>query len=110
MNFLAKLFSRKSAAIDTSQALAEELGVSYDSVSGRRISGGKAMRLTTVFGCVRVLSESVAMLPCRLMEQGNNTRLPATGHPLYRILNVAPNDYMTAQEFWELLVACLTDW
>lgn len=107
MNFLAKLFSRKSAAIDTSQALAEELGVSYDSVSGRRISGGKAMRLTTVFGCVRVLSESVAMLPCRLMEQGNNTRLPATGHPLYRILNVAPNDYMTAQEFWELLVACL---
>lgn len=107
MKFLAKLFRRKSTAIDTSQALAEELGVSYDSVSGRRISGGQAMRLTTVFGCVRVLSESVGMLPCRLMEQGDGTRLPATGHPLYKLLNVAPNDFMTAQELWELLVACL---
>ena len=47
------------------------------------------------------------MLPCRLMEQNGRTRLPATSHPLYRLLNVAPNDYMTAQEFWELLTACL---
>tara|TARA_R110000850_G_scaffold9279_6_gene34382 strand:+ start:237 stop:1454 length:1218 start_codon:yes stop_codon:yes gene_type:complete len=107
MNFLSKLFSRKSTAIDTPQALAEELGVSYDSISGRRVSGGQAMRLSTVFGCVRVLSESVGMLPCRLMEQTGRTRLPATSHPLYRLLNVAPNDYMTAQEFWELLTACL---
>lgn len=107
MNFLAKLFSRKSTAIDTPQALAEELGISYDSVSGRRISAGQAMRLTTVFGCVRVLSESVGMLPCRLMEQGSATRLPATKHSLYRLLAAAPNDFMTAQEFWELLVACL---
>lgn len=107
MNFLAKLFSRKSTAIDTPQALAEELGVSYDSISGRRVGGNHAMRLTTVFGCVRVLSESVGMLPCRLMEQGERTRLPATGHGLYRLLNIAPNDFMTSQEFWELLVTCL---
>ncbi|RTR01947.1 phage portal protein [Halomonas nitroreducens] len=107
MKFIDKLLRRKSTAISTSQALAEELGVTYDSVSGRRISGNQAMRLTTVFGCVRVLSESVGMLPCRLMEQGAKSRNPATSHPLYRLLNVAPNDYMTAQEFWELLVACL---
>ncbi len=107
MKFLSKLFSRKSTAIDTPQALAEELGVTYDSISGRRVSGGQAMRLSTVFGCVRVLSESVGMLPCRLMEQNGRTRLPAQSHPLYRLLNVAPNDYMTSQEFWELLITCL---
>lgn len=106
---LLSIFSRKSApeVIDTPQKLAEVLGTSYDSVSGRRVTGHQAMRLTTVFGCIRVLSESVGMLPCRLLEQGERTKLPATSHPLYRLLSVAPNDYMTAQEFWELVVASL---
>lgn len=107
MGILDKLFRRKSTAIDTPQVLSEELGVTYDSVSGRRVSSAQAMRLTTVFGCVRVLSESVGMLPCRLMQQGEKTRTPATDHPLYRLLDVAPNDFMTAQEFWELVTACL---
>lgn len=107
MGIFNKLFRRKGAVIDSPQALSEELGITYDSISGRHISGNKAMRMTTVFGCVRVLSESVGMLPCRLLEQSERNRTPAYGHNLYRLLNVAPNDYMTSQEFWELLITCL---
>ncbi|MEF9671933.1 phage portal protein [Pseudomonas sp. PCH446] len=47
------------------------------------------------------------MLPCRLLSQTGRVRLPATGHRLYPLLTMAPNGYMTSQEFWELLVACL---
>lgn len=47
------------------------------------------------------------MLPCQLLKKTDRVRLPATGHRLYPLITMAPNSYMTAQEFWELLVACL---
>lgn len=93
--------------IDTPEKLAQVLGAGYESYSGQRVTTASAMQQLTVFNCVRVLAESVGMLPCRLFQQIANTRLPATGHRLYNLLAVAPNGYMTAQEMWELLVACL---
>jgi HK97 family phage portal protein len=71
------------------------------------VSTQTAMQLTTVFSCVRVLSESVGMLPCKLMRTDGKNRVSAINHPLHNILTSAPNGYMTAQEFWELLVLCL---
>lgn len=74
---------------------------------GKSVSSMRAMQLTTVFACVRVLCESIGMLPCKLYEQDGRYKKLATRHRLYRLLTVAPNDYMTAQEFWELLMLCL---
>src|SRR5690606_10564896 len=101
---------RKSGAnvIDTPQKLAAALGVNYSTFAGQRITATRAMQLTTVFGCVRVLSESVGMLPCRLFERRGRTVHSATNHALWRLLTIAPNNFMTAQEFWELLTACLS--
>lgn len=77
-------------------------------LSGEQRKGyGDPMRMTTVFNCVRVLAESVGMLPCNLYIKKGNTRSIADGHKLQRLLSIAPNSYMTAQEFWELLVTCL---
>lgn len=106
---LNSLFGRKASpeVIDTPEKLAQVLGQSYDTYTGRGVSSQKAMQLTTVFGCVRVLSESIGMLPCKLFEHGEKGKTPAVKHKLYPLLTTAPNDYMTAQEFWELLVACL---
>lgn len=74
---------------------------------GKSVTSMRAMQLTTVFACVRVLCESIGMLPCKLYKQDGKYKHPATNHPLYKLLSVAPNDYMTAQEFWELLILCL---
>ncbi|WP_313317830.1 phage portal protein [Pseudomonas sp.] len=93
--------------IDTSEKLAQALGAGYETASGQRVTTTTALQQLVVFNCVRVLSESIGMLPCRLMKQTENVRLPATGHRLYPLLSMAPNGYMTAQEFWEMLVACL---
>ena len=111
MGMIAKmrsLFGKSDPAmIDTPEKLAQVLGVGYESFSGQRVTTASAMQQLTVFNCVRVLAESVGMLPCRLFQQIGSTRLPATSHRLYNLLAVAPNGYMTAQEMWELLVACL---
>ncbi len=82
-------------------------GWNLDGYSGRAITSHTAMQLTAVFGCVRVLSESVGMLPCTLFEQKGRSKEKAINHDLYTLLTTAPNDYMTPQEFWELLITCL---
>lgn len=93
--------------IDTPEKLAQVLGVAYETESGQRVTTTTAMQQTVVFNCVRVLAESVGMLPCRLFKQTERERIPALSNRLYDVLAVAPNGYMTAQEFWELLVVCL---
>lgn len=106
---LRSLLGRKSApqAIDTSEKLAQALGAGYESNSGQLVTTNSAMQQLVVFNCVRVLAESMGMLPCQLLKKTDRVRLPATGHRLYPLITMAPNGYMTAQEFWELLVACL---
>ena len=106
---LRSLLGRKSApqAIDTSEKLARAMGAGYESNSGQRVTTNSAMQQLVVFNCVRVLAESMGMLPCQLLKKTDRVRLPATGHRLYPLITMAPNSYMTAQEFWELLVACL---
>lgn len=106
---LRSLLGRKSApqAIDTPEKLAQALGAGYESNSGQRVTTNSAMQQLVVFNCVRVLAESMGMLPCQLLKKTDRVRLPATGHRLYPLITMAPNSYMTAQEFWELLVACL---
>ena len=106
---LRSLLGRKNdtQVIDTPEKLAQALGAGYESNAGQRVTTTSAMQQLVVFNCVRVLAESMGMLPCRLLKQTGRIRLPATGHRLYPLITMAPNSYMTAQEFWEMLVACL---
>ena len=104
---IKSLFRKADPVIlDTPDKIAAALQ-EYATVTGQSVTAMGAMQLTTVFSCVRVLCESVGMLPCKLYQQKNGSKEIATGHRLYKILAVAPNDYMTAQEFWELLIICL---
>ncbi len=104
--FFPGLF-RKSNSAMTSHDLSELIGLSYNTYTGRKVSPQLAMQLTAVFSCVRVLAESVGMLPCSLYEQLERGNKRAVRERLHKLLSVKPNNYMTPQEFWELLIACL---
>lgn len=106
---LTGMFGRKGdpQVIDTAEKLARVLGEGYETNAGQQVTTTSAMQQLVVFNCVRVLAESMGMLPCRLLKQTGRVRLPATEHRLYPLITMAPNSYMTAQEFWEMLVACL---
>lgn len=106
--FFSGLFQRKSdTPVTTPAELADAIGLSYDTYTGKQISSQRAMRLTAVFSCVRVLAESVGMLPCNLYHLNGSLKQRATGERLHKLISTHPNGYMTPQEFWELVVTCL---
>jgi HK97 family phage portal protein len=76
--------------------------------SGIVVNPQTALQSAAVFACVKVLAESIAMLPCTLYKQGaGQQRTPAQDHPLYELLRYQPNDWQSSVEFWEMMVAAL---
>lgn len=79
--------------------------------SGKAVSVNAALRLSTVWACVRLLSETIATLPLGFYErQADGSRASATKNSLYRILHSQPNADMTAVQFWEVVVASMLLW
>jgi HK97 family phage portal protein len=62
-----------------------------------------AMRLSTVYACIKVLSETVSTLPCHLFKLSDDraTKSHAWGDALHSLVNRSPNDWQTSQEFWQ---------
>ncbi len=67
------------------------------------ISTDKAINISTVFACCRVLGEGLAQVPFKLMQESadGKQRLPAKDHPLYPLLYLKPNRWQTSFEFRE---------
>lgn len=76
--------------------------------SGKTVNERTAMQTSTVYACVRILSESIASLPLhvyRYNRDGGKERTPF--HPLSRLLHDEPNSEMTSFVFRETLMAHL---
>ncbi|WP_236872547.1 phage portal protein [Burkholderia pseudomallei] len=70
------------------------------------VTSDAAMRLTAVYACVRVLAESVSMLPFVLYtESETGAKKPNKSHWLYKLLAVRPNDFQNPLEFREMMQA-----
>jgi len=69
--------------------------------AGETINDQTALKISTVYGCVRVLSESVASLPLRLLRVTPTGLVREVVDPLYSLLAIAPNVEMTAYMYWE---------
>lgn len=79
--------------------------------TGKSVTAGSALRLSTVWACVRLLAETIATLPIGFFErQADGTRKSASDHGLYRLLHSQPNAEMTAVQFWEVVVASMLLW
>ncbi|MDU4943828.1 MAG: phage portal protein [Mixta calida] len=78
------------------------------SSSGKVVSADKAIHLSAVWACVRLLSESVSTLPLKIYaRQPDGSRKPATDHPAYQVLCRRPNLEMTPSRFMLMLVASI---
>ena len=78
------------------------------SASGKHVTVDKALQLSTVWACVRLLSESVSTLPLKLYRRlPDGSREPAKDHPLFRLLCRTPNAEMTPQRFMLMVVASI---
>lgn len=69
--------------------------------SGAAVTVASAMRNTTVFRCVSLISYTMAMLPLQLHHAADKAK--AKEHPLYDVLAVQPNDWQSAFDFRALM-------
>lgn len=72
------------------------------SYTGKAVNDETAMQITVVWACVKILSESIGMLPLGVYrKEGNGNAVKDDDHPLAEILVHSPNADMTSQEYRE---------
>lgn len=105
---------RAPSASESRSLTLDELALALSgpaTATGRRVSVEGALQQATVFACVRLIAESVGMLPLilyRRLEPRGKER--ATNHPLYTLLHQAPNPELTAIELFENMAGHLALW
>lgn len=68
----------------------------------------KALRISTVWACVRLLSETIATLPIAMYQrESDGSRKVARAHSLHPILSNSPNELMTSVNFWESMISAM---
>ena len=78
--------------------------VGLKSLSGVRVTNEKSLRLMAVYACVRVLSESFAVMRPRFYKpQAGNKKKWVTNHPILQLLDHRPNRWQNAFEWREML-------
>lgn len=71
--------------------------------SGVTVTAENPISHHTVFSCINVIAEGVAMLPLHLYRERGPSRKAATDHPLYELLLTSPCPHLTAFAFWKLV-------
>jgi len=80
------------------------------SSSGENVSEAKALKVATVFTCIRVLAESIASLDVGVYQKTGNVTQRVNGHNVGYLISTQPNDYMTAYDYWFVMVARMMGW
>lgn len=102
-------WSGKSIKLTDGSFWSQFLG--FSSTSGASVTVNKAMQLSAVWACVRLISTSVAGLPFSVYRRkADGSRESANTFNLYDIIHNSPNEDMTAFQFWQAVVASMLLW
>lgn len=111
MGLITSLLGEQRAHPSQNINWAKYFGLPSPTAAGVHVDHQNSLEQSTVFACIRVLSETEAMLPLilyqRRPERGKDR---ATGHRLYNILRHLPNPEMTAIEFRGALTGHVASW
>lgn len=106
MGYFARPFERK--AFDPLEIWAEMTRAGRTSKAGTTVNLETALRVAAFFACLKVLSQGVAQIPFKLLQENEESGLkqirPAREHRLYDLVATQPNDWQTSFEFREQLV------
>ncbi|CAM3355679.1 phage portal protein [Paenibacillus taichungensis] len=73
--------------------------------TGVNVRGKGAMKIETVYTCIKILSETVAKLPLKIYQSDENDITKGTKHYLYPLLKLQPNPLMSSINFFKALEA-----
>lgn len=70
-----------------------------ETASGELVNEETAMKMSAVYACIRLLSQSVAKLPIHVYNDRNAKKEKDEKHPVTYLLENRPNPYMTPYDF-----------
>ena len=70
----------------------------------------RAMQITAVYACVKIITQTVATLPLHVYEKTVTGRNLVTDHPVHDLFRVSPNNLMTPLDFRQAMTAQLCMW
>ena len=99
--FANKLFEKRE--INTSYSDLERAFMKFFNIDSHL--SGDAIRETTYFTCIKILSEAIGKVPCYLQQGSADGDRRASEHYLYEKICLRPNPYMSAIDFWKVMEA-----
>lgn len=78
--------------------------------SGVSVDEEVALTFSAVYGCVRILSETIASLPLAVYKKEGNAKQIDTSHSLYFLLHDQPCEMYTSFEWRQLMQASVLLW
>ena len=103
-NIFQRIFGRKEAEpvkVEEERGFFSNIGLGYNTNSS--YSNSMAMKLSTAYACTNILSNSVALLPMKVVSYESGKK-EEVDHPLNQILNLKPNQKYNKFNFYKLLI------
>jgi len=75
-----------------------------ESKSGVAVTVDRALQVSVVFACLRVIANGVAQVPLKVFRESEGGSKPAKDHPLYEVLYRRPNPWQSSFQFRTTLV------
>lgn len=107
MGFLANILEKRNLPLSeaTSGSWLYDLWTGGKTNSGQSVNEFRAMQQATFFACVRIISETIASLECRVYKKlPKGGKQLANKHPLWHVVHNKPNPEIPAFNFWETSV------
>jgi len=79
--------------------------------AGESITDERALKISAVWACVQLISNSVAGLPLQVYTEDGDSHIPITGRdPLADVLRIRPNPFMKPRDFRTAMTVQMCLW
>lgn len=79
--------------------------------TGQVVTINTAMQISAVWACVRLIAGTISTIPLSIAKRNADGSItPQPLHPTTALIGRAPNDAMTAAQFWEAIMAAALLW
>lgn len=79
-------------------------------LTGTLVDNHEAMKITAFYAGIRLISENIASLPKTVRRMTADGPVEDTRLASYRLINVRPNAYTNAYDFWNTMTTWLEGW
>lgn len=102
--------SAESDSANPAPWLYEALG-SYSTYTGINVSAETSLQFSAVYACVNVIADQLASFPKGVYKRvDERTREKKDDHPLQYLIDIEPNPFYSAFDFWHSITASTLLW